>query len=359
MAGKVSTMDQETTAAQGLRITENVNSKYDAACKRLLSEKQFLARLMKAYIEEFKDYDVNYIAEHCIEGTPQVSEVPVMPDEDSSSNDGSNGDGSNGGSLINGMNTEDKTVYEGTITYDIRFRAIVPGTEERIELIINVEAQKDFHPGYPLIKRAIYYGCRGISSQYGREFTKSHYEKIKKVYSIWICSEPTQEWTNTVNRYRLTEANLLGEAKESVKNYDLMTIVMVCLGGEDEPVQPGEQNSYTGIIRMLDVLLSAETPLAEKRQILQDEFGVQMTQQIDEEMENMCNLSQGVMEKGIRKGRAEGRAEGVEKGIVKGHAKDIKSLMETLSLTVEQAMAALKVPENERQKYRDLLAQQP
>ena len=56
-----------------------------------------------------------------------------------------------------------------------------------IALIINVEAQNDFYPGYPLIKRGIYYCCRMISSQYGREFTGPHYEKIKKVYSIWIC----------------------------------------------------------------------------------------------------------------------------------------------------------------------------
>jgi predicted XRE-type DNA-binding protein len=33
----------------------------------------------------------------------------------------------------------------------------------------------------------------------------------------------------------------------------------------------------------------------------------------------------------------------------------IKNLMETLGLSQEQAMAALKVPENEREKYAKLL----
>ena len=61
----------------------------------------------------------------------------------------------------------DKSVREGTVTYDIRFRAIVPDSEEQIALIINVEDQNDFYPGYPLIKRGIYYCCRMISSQYG------------------------------------------------------------------------------------------------------------------------------------------------------------------------------------------------
>ena len=36
----------------------------------------------------------------------------------------------------------------------------------------------------------------------------------------------------------------------------------------------------------------------------------------------------------------------------------IQSLMETLGLTIEQAMTALKVPEDERQKYMDLLERQ-
>ena len=64
----------------------------------------------------------------------------------------------------------------------------------------------------------------------------------------------------------------------------------------------------------------------------------------------MCNLSKGVREKG----RAEGRAEGMANGILAS----IKNLMETMGLTIEQAMAALKVPEGERQKYMDLLERQ-
>ena len=64
------------------------------------------------------------------------------------------------------------------------------------------------------------------------------------------------------------------------------------------------------------------------------------------EVSAMCNLSKGVMEKG--------RAEGLANGILTS----IKNLMETMGLTIEQAMAALKVPEGERQKYMDLLERQ-
>ena len=178
-----------------------------------------------------------------------------------------------------------------------------------------------------------------ISSQYGREFTGPHYEKIKKVYSIWICMKPPQYRENTITRYRLVEEHLVGEGKEPVRNYDLLSIIMLCLGGPDGA-------NYDGVLRMLDVLLSNETSEAEKRKILQDDYDIQMTQTMEREVSVMCNLSKGVREKGV--------AEGMTNGILFS----IKNLMETLGLTIEQAMAALKVPEGERQKYMDLLERQ-
>ena len=310
----------ETTMAQGLHITDE-NAGYDAACKRVLSEKAILARIMKACLEEYKNCDVNDIAGKYIEGQPQVSEVPVLPDES--------------GSVISGMDTEDKSIREGSVTYDIRFRAVVPGTEEQIGLIINVEAQNDFYPGYPIITRGVYYCCRIISSQYGREFTGSHYERIKKVYSIWICMNPPKYRKNSITRYRLVEEQLVGEAVEPVENYDLLSIVMLCLGG------PGGGN-YEGVLRMLDVLLSNETSETEKRKILQDDYGIQMTQTMEQEVSVMCNLSKGVE----------------AKGMTNGILASIKNLVKNLGMSVEQAMSVLEVPEAERQKYMDLLEQE-
>lgn len=299
-------MEMETTMAQGLHITDE-NAGYDAACKRVLSEKAILARIMKACLEEYKNCDVNDIAGKYIEGQPQVSEVPVLPDES--------------GSVISGMDTEDKSIREGSVTYDIRFRAVVPGTEEQIGLIINVEAQNDFYPGYPIITRGVYYCCRIISSQYGREFTGSHYERIKKVYSIWICMNPPKYRKNSITRYRLVEEQLVGEAVEPVENYDLLSIVMLCLGG------PGGGN-YEGVLRMLDVLLSNETSEVEKRKILQDDYGIQMTQTMEQEVSIMCNLSKGVEEKGIAKGMAAGIANGILAAI--------KSLVKNMGISADR-----------------------
>ena len=75
----------------------------------------------------------------------------------------------------------------------------------------------------------------------------------------------------------------------------------------------------------------------------------------------MCNLSKGVEAKGIARGRiegrAEGRAEGKIEGKVEGILSSIKNLMSNMGWSVEQAMAALGVPESDYSKYMGLLNQ--
>lgn len=298
----------------------------DAACKRLLANKVILAWIMKSCMDEYRDYPIDEIAEKYIEGTPQIGQVAVHPDETNLSDT----------ELIHGIGTEDVTLTEGKVTYDIRFLAVAPKSGELIRLIINVETQNDFYPGYPLIKRGIYYCSRLISAQYGTEFTDSHYENIKKVYSVWICINPPVSRENTITEYSIREKNLVGNVTEKTENYDLMTAIMICLGNPDD-------GNYEGILKLLEVLLSSDRKPEEKKQILQNDFGIKMTKSLESEVWNMCNISEGVERKGI------------EKGIEKGIAESICNIMDSLKMTMEQAMDVLKVPEGERQKYMDLL----
>lgn len=277
-------MEVETTLAKNIRIADD-KAKYDEACKRLLAEKMILAWIMKSCLEEYTEYDVKEIAEKYIEGTPQIASIAVSPDETNAP-------------MIRGLNTEDATMTEGTITYDIRFLSCVPDSEEKIQLIVNVEAQNDFYPGYPIIKRGIYYGSRMISAQYGTEFTDSHYEKIKKVYSIWVCLDPPKKWQNSITRYVITEENLIGNVKQEKINYDLMTVILVLLGDKKD-------KNYKGVLKLLNTLLSTDTSVQEKKQILQEDFQIQMTQQLEREVAEMCNLSKGVEEKGRKEGMIE------------------------------------------------------
>ena len=77
----------------------------------------------------------------------------------------------------------------------------------------------------------------------------------------------------------------------------------------------------------------------------------------------MCNLSQGIVEKGLAEGLAKGMAQGVAEGMEQGLAKgifdanmgSIRAMVSELHLTVEQAMNVLKIPQNEREHYKAAL----
>ena len=45
-------------------------------------------------------------------------------------------------------------------------------------MIINVEAQKSFYPGYEIVTRGIFYSARMISAQSGVDFSASDYKSF-------------------------------------------------------------------------------------------------------------------------------------------------------------------------------------
>ncbi len=193
---------------------------------------------------------------------------------------------------IKGLRNEAGDVTEGWITFDIIFHAITPESGERIRLIINIEAQKTFSEStlkYILIKRALFYGSRLISSQKETEFSGSDYSEVKKVYTIWICMEsPTDK--SVINHYRMTERHLVGKYKEPQANYDLLNIVMVYLA--QGPVR-------NRMLSMLQVIFQETTKSAEeKSEILRKKFDIEVTAEMEEELRTMCNLSEGIYEKG-------------------------------------------------------------
>ena len=58
--------------------------------------------------------------------------------------------------------------------------------------------------------------------------------------------------------------------------------------------------------------------LTEKEKTLKDEFGIPMTEDLKETLDDMCNLSDGILEYGINKGLEEGRKEGRLEGRMEG-----------------------------------------
>ena len=71
----------------------------------------------------------------------------------------------------------------------------------------------------------------------------------------------------------------------------------------------------------------------------------------EEGVNEMCE----VIEKYIAEGRSEGIRKGRSEGRREGKAEAIRNLMESMSMTAEQAMKALKIPAGEFGKYMTLL----
>ncbi|MGN0241842.1 MAG: hypothetical protein ACI4CS_09170 [Candidatus Weimeria sp.] len=283
-------------------------AQYDACAKRLLANKSILGHILVNTIDEFKGMAPEE-AEKYIEGDPIISAVPVDPGlTNAEKRDPS-------GKRLVGLNTESAEINEGMIRYDIIF--YVRMRECLSQIIANIEAQKDNPKSYKILNRAIYYVCRLISSQKERDFENSNYDDIKQVYSIWICMNMDH---NSLCHISLTKKDLL-EPCDWEGNLNLLNIVMV--GVTDEVP---ERDKKFGLHRLISALLSNELPEQEKLDIIKKEYNIPIEEEIREDVSVMCNLSEGVWEKGMKKGMEAGMKKGMEKGAITEREKFILSM---------------------------------
>ena len=278
---------------------------YDEQCKKVLGDKNVLSWILQRTVREYAGMNREEIMK-CIEGEPEIGSRRVNPGETNASQ-------------ITGMANEDKVNEEGTIFYDIRFFAWIPKSREKIRLIIKVEAQKKYHTGYSLTTRGVFYGARMISAQLGTEFEIPEYDKIKKVYSIWICMNAPQYIGNAISEYKLEKTDLIPGIPDRRKEYDKLSVVMVCLNTKKET-----EDQFLG---MLQTLFNTELAEKEKKERLEQEYEIQMENGFGKELSLMCNLSDTVEERGIQKGIEKGIEQGMEKGIEKGKLEMLFSLV--------------------------------
>ena len=148
--------------------------------------------------------------------------------------------------------------------------------------------------------------------------------------------DPPVDRQNSITTHKISENNLTGKVEEEKKNYDLLTVVMICLGGPDD-------ENYDGVLKLLEVLLSNETTAEEKRRVLQKDFGIPMTRTLERKVDVMCNLSEGVWEKGVQ--------QGIQQGTQQTLLENLKSVMVSLKCDAQRAMDVLNVPSSDRPMY--------
>lgn len=321
---------KENTHLASAVVAADAKAAYDAQAKKLLSDRQLLAWIMKYTVKEFENCTMEETIA-AIEGEPEVASVPVYPGLS--------------GRAVTGMPQESSIPWEGTATFDVRFFAIVPGGE-RIKLILDVEAQKEFDPGYDLVSRGIFYNARQLSSQLDTEFTGKDYGGIKKVYSIWICISVPEKYADTITEYSIRPRDLYGNYTGKDR-YDLASVLMIRLPRYEKTGRDIPQEGCRRLLDLLSLVFTARASAAEKIEELETKYGIETSIETGEGMEQMCNLSDLIekeaMEKGIQQGMQEGIQQGMQEGIQQGMQKGMeKGKLDLLvSLVKEGVMTAV------------------
>ena len=288
--------------------------------KRFLARKSILAHILKHTVSEFADCSLAAIEQKYIEGEPSAT-INTVPLDDTLD--------------IKGKHTESNSPLEGLITFDIIFDAIAPTTGEPIKLIINIEPQKTTTSiDYKLMKRAVYYVARLISSQKEKEFHGDNYNGLKKVYSIWICMDVQNYRADSIQQYSLTEKVLHGDFHDELKNYDLLKIIILNLG---------MKKTSHKLLDLLHLLFMDLKLSDEKEKILHDEYDITLTRDMRKELTQMG----GLMEPLLKIAALEAAEKAATKATVeterKSKLEDIRNAMQSWGLTAADAMAGLKI----------------
>ena len=223
------------------------------------------------------------------------------------------------------MKTENAEVNEGLILFDIIF--YVRMKDGFSQVIVNLEAQKDEPISYYILNRAVFYVSRLVSSQKERDFVKTNYNDIKRVFSIWVCMNMDE---NSMDYVHLTDDKLLG-THEWKGGLDLLNIVLI---GISDKI-PEHDDKYE-LHRLLSTLFSMELTAAEKLEIIKTEYSIPIDDKLRKDVSAMCNLSQGIREKG--------RAEEGERIILNMHRKGYtpEQIAEIVEKSIEEVEAVIR-----------------
>lgn len=199
----VTTRKNEDTAISQQGIDRN--KLIEGAFKTIIHDRSILAFIVKNTVKECMDADLETIRD----GIAHVE----------------------GSNLAKGRE-QDLQVYPSRIELDSSFDLTIEGTE--ISIIINIEAQNHYNPGYPLENRATFYASCVLASQKGNEMLNDRYDQLRPVYSIWVLPNPPEELRNIVETYSITETTEGGG--RGIKS--LINIVFLNIGYYDKGSNP-------------------------------------------------------------------------------------------------------------------------
>lgn len=269
-------------------------AEYDAGMKQLMSNKEIIVPILQMTVPEFKTCSQEEILQcldiSSITKDDFVSDIPNVEKD----------------LRLTKEDSELSSLVEKLVRFDIRFKIINPklSTEKiRVNLHIDMEAQKSYrpsNPSYPILKRAVYYVARDLSSQLSTITQTTDYSKLEKCYSIWICAEDVpKKLQNTLTEYSFSKKDIIGVADEPEEDYDLLTVIIIRLGKETEE---------KGIFDYLKGLFTGDI----KR--IQRYSHIEWSEPFQEEASKMTGFGDMIYERGIQQGMQQGMQQGIQQG---------------------------------------------
>ena len=211
--------------------------------------------------------------------------------------------------------------------------------------VFSLSAQGELKGKSHVLSRANYYNSRNVSMQVNEFFDHAQYDDIVKVVSIWIVFNAPKHKQNCINRYRMVEEHIIGNACEEEKYFDKQQILVLYLGYKES------EYISMNILRILaDNGMDYET----KNEAL-EKYDIRLKGGLAKEVKSMCDYGDYVEKMGTEKGLQRGIQQGFLQGSENKTVEDIQSLTKTLKLSVDEAMDALQISAEEKSYYLELL----
>ena len=285
---------------------ENENV-YDQHFKSVIHRGTFLSWILKGCIDELKDRTIDEIKNGLRIGAD--------------------------GFTVIGRDTEIVSPRAGPIRLDSLFDLILPDTD--ITVFVNVEAQNpDSH--YAMEKRAEYYVCTMIHDQKGTVFRNDDYDKMCKVYSIWLMMDPLAGERSTVRRYWIAHDN--GGGHGGRNDMEEFNVIFMNLGGTYGDKMPEE-------LEFMTLLFGKGMTENERMKIAIDKYKITQEEYPSEDLREMSVFYEDTKARFLEEGGARER--------VRQQISIAVFLIKEESYSLDRALRAVKPLDDEREEVID------
>ena len=295
---------------------EKTEEKYnidDSPFKNIIHDSRLLPRLLQGSIDELREKTPEEIMS-CLELTSD-------------------------GRRVIGRRTEFDSASSGTIRLDSVFTITIPGTDEDIGIIVNIEGQNRSKPRYPLEKRAEYYMARLVSAQKGVFFTSDDYGKLRKVYSVWYILNPNSENRNTAVSYSMQPKMIAERPGMKIPLLDTFNIMLVNVGRYDSNLS--DDMAYSSV-------LFSNLSLEERKDLLMDRFNIEMDDIMRQEFSEIMPYGEDTFNNGYDAGIDAERSRSID-----AFSDTITFLVRDKGWPIDEALSLPSIPKDLKDRVKE------